>query len=137
METRTVELTLRNAPTEVSQLRDAIDRCAAELSVPARAVFQLQVAIDELVSNVIGHAWPGGGSHQFLVRVIVSSQGARVEVIDDGIAFDSGTAADAAHPSADRHQIGGRGLGLLAQLVDRIEYARIDNRNHTTVHKHW
>jgi serine/threonine-protein kinase RsbW len=137
VETRTVELILRNALSEVSQLRDAVDDCAAELAIPAWALFQLQVALDELVSNVIGHAWPTGGSHQFTVRVIVSPRQAKVEVIDDGVAFDPRTAASAAQAAPEPRTIGGRGLRMLRQLVDRIDYARIDNRNYTTLHKHW
>jgi serine/threonine-protein kinase RsbW len=138
VETRTVELTLRNELSDVGPLRDAVDRCAAELAIPARSLFQLQVALDELVSNVIGYAWPQGGVHRFLVSVTLWPKAAKIDVIDDGVAFDPRPAASEAAPATERpHTIGGRGLGMLGQLVDRIDYARIDNRNHTTLHKNW
>jgi anti-sigma regulatory factor (Ser/Thr protein kinase) len=135
-QTRTIELTMRNELAEMAQLRDTVDRCAAELAMPAKALFQLQVALDELVSNVIRYAWPSGGSHQFLVRVTLGPCAAKVEVIDDGVSFDPRRSAPQA-PSEGKLSIGGRGITMLRTLVDGIDYARIDNRNHTTLHKHW
>lgn len=135
--TRTFELTLRNELADMAQLRDAVDRCAAELALPAKALFQLQVALDELVSNVIRYAWLPGGSHQFLVRVTLEPNTAKVEVVDDGVSFDPRSAPAAQPPPGGKLSVGGRGIAMLRSLVDRIDYARIGNRNHTTLHKHW
>ena len=137
-QTRTVQLTMRNELSEIGQLRDAVDRFAGELEIPSGSVIQLQVALDELVSNVIRHAWPPGGTHQFVVRVTLWPKAAKVEVIDDGIFFDPRRAAAARQPPRnDKRQIGGRGLMMMETLVDSIDYARIGNRNHTTLNKHW
>ena len=137
-QTRTVHLTMRNELSEIGQLRDAVDRFAGELEIPPGSVIQLQVALDELVSNVIRYAWPPGGSHQFLVRVTLWPKAAKVEVIDDGVSFDPTRMPAARAPlQNEKRQIGGRGLTMMKTLVDRIDYARVDNRNHTTLNKHW
>jgi anti-sigma regulatory factor (Ser/Thr protein kinase) len=137
-ETRTIRLTVRNELSEIGQLRDALDRHAEELAMPADSLAQLQVAVDELVSNVIRHAWPPGGSHRFVVSMTLSAGTARIDVIDDGVSFDPRRAPVPMPPgSASKRTIGGRGLMMLPTLVDRVDYVRVGNQNHTTLHKHW
>jgi serine/threonine-protein kinase RsbW len=137
-QTRTIQLTMRNELADMAQLRDAVDRCAAELAMPPKPLFQLQVALDELVSNVIRYAWPPGGAHQFQVRVTLSPKDAKIEVIDDGVSFDPRRSSPGGAPPPDgRLPIGGRGIMMLKSLVDGIDYARVGNHNHTTLHKHW
>src|SRR5947209_7475701 len=138
LETRTVQLVIRNELSEIAQIRDAVDRVAGELSVPIRSLNQLQIALDEVVSNVIRHAWPSGGTHQFIVRVTLEPTAAKVEVVDDGMSFDPRrTSHPGETPTNQQPAIGGRGILMLKNLVDSIDYARVDGRNHTTLKKHW
>jgi anti-sigma regulatory factor (Ser/Thr protein kinase) len=136
-DTRTIRLTVRNELSEIAQLRDALDRHAEELAMPPDSLAQLQVAVDELVSNVIRHAWPPGGSHELVVSMTLSARAARIEVIDDGVSFDPRRAPVPVPRSGSKRTIGGRGLLMLPTLVDRIDYVRAGDRNHTTLHKHW
>ena len=138
LETRTVQLTIHNELSEVAQLRDAVDRLAEELKVPTRSLIQLQVALDEVVSNVIQYAWPSGGTHAFLVRVTLGPTAAKVEVVDDGMSFDPRQAPDPREaPEGRQPAVGGRGISMLKNLVDSIDYARVDGCNHTTLKKNW
>jgi anti-sigma regulatory factor (Ser/Thr protein kinase) len=138
LETRTVQLTIHNELSEVAQLRDAVDRLAEELKVPTRSLIQLQVALDEVVSNVIQYAWPSGGTHEFLVRVTLGPTAAKVEVVDDGMSFDPRQAPDPREaPEGRQPAVGGRGISMLKNLVDSIDYARVDGCNHTTLKKNW
>jgi serine/threonine-protein kinase RsbW len=138
LSTRTVQLTIHNELSEIAQVRDAVDRLADELKVPARAVIQLQVALDEVVSNIIQYAWPAGGIHEFLVRVTLEPTAAKIEVVDDGMSFDPRGAPEPREREPNEQlAIGGRGIPMLKKLVDSIDYARVDGCNHTTLKKHW
>jgi anti-sigma regulatory factor (Ser/Thr protein kinase) len=60
----------------------------------------------------------------------------RIEVIDDGQAFDPRTApSPRTHVAPRRARPGGIGIHLVRQLVDEIAYQRADNRNHVVVTK--
>jgi hypothetical protein len=50
---RTTEIVIRNDMPELVNLRDSLERIGAELGVPSQALTQLQVALDEIASNVI------------------------------------------------------------------------------------
>ncbi len=57
---RSVDLEIHNDLSEIAVVRDTLDRLGSELEVPSRALMQLQVALDEIVSNVVKYSWPDG-----------------------------------------------------------------------------
>jgi serine/threonine-protein kinase RsbW len=134
--TRSVELVIRNDPMEIAVVRDALDRLGKELQVPTRALTQLQVALDEIVSNVVKYSWPDGGVHQLMVRILVDATGISLDVFDDGQPFDPRHAPEpAARPAGRRPRPGGVGVQMVKKLVDDLAYERTDGRNHTRLTK--
>jgi anti-sigma regulatory factor (Ser/Thr protein kinase) len=133
---RSIEVTLRNNPADISVIRSALDRFGAEERIPGKVLIEMQVVLDEIVSNVIKYAWPGGGSHDFLVRLSIDHTTVGVEVIDDGQAYDPRDAPMPAPASSSRRPPpGGLGIHLIKQLVDFLEYERIDEHNRVSLKK--
>ena len=134
---RSIEIQMRNEVSESARVRDALERLGEELPIPAHVLMQLQVALDEIVSNVIKYSWSDGAKHEFLVRIIVDKETATLDIIDDGVAFDPRSAPDLdALPADRRPHLGGRGIHMVRKLVDGFDYRRIDGRNHTTLTKY-
>jgi anti-sigma regulatory factor (Ser/Thr protein kinase) len=133
---RSVELRLRNELSEIGVVRDTLDSLGSEFGMPMRALMQLQVALDEVVSNVVKYSWQDGEKHEFVVRITVHSGGVDLEIFDDGQAFDPSSApAPSVPPDGQRPRPGGLGIHMVKKLVDRMSYERIDGRNHTTLSK--
>jgi anti-sigma regulatory factor (Ser/Thr protein kinase) len=127
---------IRNDVADLAALRTAIERVATEHGIPQESQFQLQIALDEMVSNVIKYAWTEAGAHEIEVRITVRDDGVEVEIIDDGRMFDPLDAPQREKPlPGQRPRPGGLGVQMTKQLVDSIGYARIGNRNHTTLTK--
>jgi len=133
---RSVELVVHNDLSEIAIVRDELDRLGSEFDVPARALMHLQVALDEIVSNVVKYSWPDGGKHQFLVRITVSATGVALDIVDDGRPFDP-RETPKPHPRLEgqRPRPGGVGVHMTKKLVDDLAYERIDGRNHTSLTK--
>jgi len=95
----------------------------------------LAVAVAEALSNAAVH---GNRLHpRHAVRVIVEvtpKQCVVVEVADLGPGFDSSQVGDPTHP-ARVLMPGGRGIFLMRQLVDRVEYNEAGNRVRLTVER--
>jgi serine/threonine-protein kinase RsbW len=132
----TTELVIRNEIGQLAILSDAMERIGSEHGIAPKTLFQLQIALDEMVSNVIKYAWPEGGSHEIGVRITVSSGQVAIEIADDGRTFDPrDVPAPPPPPPGQRPRPGGVGIHLLKQFMERIDYARVDGRNHLTMTK--
>jgi serine/threonine-protein kinase RsbW len=136
--TRVVDVTLRNEVSEIAVLRDELDRLGSQLALPAPALMQLHVALDEIVSNVIKYSWTDGGSHVLSVRIAAEAAMVSLDIVDDGRPFDPREAPAPSPPLAGRRpRPGGLGLHMVKKLVDELAYERIDGRNHTRLTKHF
>jgi anti-sigma regulatory factor (Ser/Thr protein kinase) len=131
-----VELSIRNDLAGIAAVRDRLDEIASETEIPFRVLMQLQVAMDEVLSNVVKYAWPDGGTHELRVRVTVRSDRVELDVYDDGRPYDPrATPLPEPPPEGTRRRPRGVGIHMVRQLVDRFEYERIDGCNHTTLIK--
>jgi anti-sigma regulatory factor (Ser/Thr protein kinase) len=129
---------IRNDVADLAALRTAMERIATEHGIPEESLFQLQIVLDEMVSNVIKYAWADAGAHEIEIRITVLDEGIEIEIIDDGRMFDPLDAPQPEKPlPGQRPRPGGLGVQITKQLVDSIGYARIGNRNHTTLTKLW
>src|SRR5262245_24524511 len=122
-------LELLNRLTELERLHDAVADFGRLRRVPEEALFQLQVVLEEVASNVIRHALPAG-ERRFLVRLEAAGGDLVAEVEDDGPPFDplSRPEPDLSLPPAER-PLGGLGVVLVRRLMDDVDYRRDRGRN--------
>jgi len=133
---QTTRIVIRNSIADLAAVTAAMERVGGKYGMPEKSLFQLQIALDEIVSNVIKYAWPEVGAHEIEIRIAVRDDGVEVEIIDDGRMFDPRDAPKRDKPRiGQRPRPGGVGVQMTKRLVDRISYARIGNRNHTTLTK--
>jgi serine/threonine-protein kinase RsbW len=133
-----LDLAIRNDLAELATVTDAVDRLGEQEAIPSRALIQLQVALDETLSNIIKYAWSEGGSHELRIRIAAQPGEIEVVIVDDGKPFDPRDKPPPASPSAGREpRTGGVGIHMLGQLVDRIDYERVDGCNRVTLVKQY
>ena len=122
---RSIELMPPNDTSALAVARNALDPFGAEQHIPAELVIDLQVVLDEIVSQ--GHQICMAAGRR--ARVPNSAHGrtgaVEVTVIDDGQPYDPREAPvpERAAPSC-RPQPGGRGICMTRQLVDGFDDAR-------------
>ena len=116
---RSKHLTIRNDIADLAIVRDGLGRFCMEHDISRKTIMQLQVTLDELISNVIKYAWPAGGRHELSVRMTATAKDLRIDLVDDGQAFDPRT-AQPPEGSARRRRPGGVGIHMVKQLVDDI-----------------
>jgi anti-sigma regulatory factor (Ser/Thr protein kinase) len=135
-ELRSTELTIHNDRADLSVLRDTLDRIAAENGISGKSLIELQVVLDEIISNTIKYAWPEGGAHELLVRLTVDGTVVEVEVMDDGKPYDPRNAPPPP-PAAPggTPKPGGVGVHMVKQLVDGFDYERVDGYNRVKLTK--
>lgn len=98
--------------------------CAAE-HLPDAVAWQLRVALDEIIGNIVAYGPAAGRTPTIEVSLHRGSRGVEIVVEDDGPAFDplSSPAPDLTRPLEER-QPGGLGIALVRSLMDAVRYER-------------
>lgn len=121
-------------PSSAAGVRRATDELGAfamEYRLPGGATWPLQVALDELLSNIVRHAH-GGGDEERMVEVQFGLHDGVLELMvsDDAEPFDPLAAPepDTTRPAEDK-PMDGLGIHLVRKLMDEVEYERREGRN--------
>jgi anti-sigma regulatory factor (Ser/Thr protein kinase) len=127
---------LRNDLSELERLSQGVSSWCGVNAVSAEAEYQVNLALDEIVSNVIRHGWKDGGEHQLRVSLSCVGNELTVEVEDDARPFNP---LEAPPPdltkSLEERAVGGLGIHLVRQIMDGLEYRRQDGRNFLVMKK--
>ena len=124
------QLTLQNNVRQVKQLNAFVKQVVGELQIETSLAKQLQLAIEEAVVNVMEYAYPSGETGDVTIKMASDGSVLRIQIIDAGVYFDptSKEKTDIDIPVQDR-QIGGLGILLVRELMDSINYERLNQLN--------
>lgn len=131
-----ISVSLRNDLWEIDRLAAQLEDFARTECVPSRVVLDINLALEEVLTNVINYAYPDPGDHYIVVNVTHDGSNLCVEIEDQGKPFDP-----LAFPAADttlhveERGIGGLGIHLTRKLMDGVEYRREGNKNILTLTK--
>jgi serine/threonine-protein kinase RsbW len=102
-----------------------IDRACARAALDANTAFDIRLATEEAVMNVIEHGYAGGTPGPVTLRIRHDAQQLVVTVEDDAPYFDPSTIRPA-DPDAplERRSVGGLGWHFVTQLMDQTRHER-------------
>ena len=124
------KLILLNEISEISKLAGFIEEIGEELSLQPDMVFNLNLVLEEAVSNVILYAYPDGGPQEIHLTAKVCNSALQIVLSDRGVEFDPTQVPDADITlSGEERPIGGLGVYLIRQIMNSVEYKRIDGEN--------
>lgn len=124
-------------PAELASIgivTDAVNELLDEVGCPIKAVMQIDVAIDEIMSNIALYAYDGEGSVE--VAFEADTDSATIVFSDRGRPYDplAAEAPDLGKP-LDEREPGGLGIFIVRKTMDEISYRHEDGRNVLTVRK--
>jgi serine/threonine-protein kinase RsbW len=96
--------------------RRAVAACLEEFVASAEVVNDVVMALNEACTNVLRHAFPEVVGGTYRLRAELSAHEVMVEVVDEGIGFDS-----MHHQAGDLLAVSGRGLDMLRRLMTTVE----------------
>lgn len=131
-------LTLQNDIKEVESLGTFVKQVAENLSIDKPLANKLRLAVEEAVVNVMEYAYPKGTTGNINIRATSNGHCLKFIITDSGIPFNPTEVATADTTlSAEERPIGGLGILLVRELMDSINYERIDGKNVLTLSKHY
>lgn len=127
---------LQNDISEVSRLEPFIEDIGEELELSPDVVYNLNLALEEAVSNIILYAYPGQTGKDIKVQAHTEGHSLLLTLTDAGIPFDPTKVKNAdVTLSAEERPIGGLGIFLIKSLMNEMRYEYKDGKNILTLVK--
>jgi sigma-B regulation protein RsbU (phosphoserine phosphatase) len=128
-------LSVSGAPEDVARAQRRIEAILSARDVPAPTVQDCVLATEEVLANIATHAYAGQPAGEARVEIRLLPEEIQLRFEDTGPPFNplEQPAPDLEAPIAAR-RVGGLGIFLVRQLVDRCEYVREGPANVLTVH---
>ena len=132
----TLSITLRNHLSELERLHQALYHFGKERDLPESLINTMNLALEEIVANVIEHGYEDTGDHSILIRCSIQDGQIMAEVEDDGIPFNPLTSPDPdiSGPLEDR-PVGGLGIYLIRNIMDNLDYNYFEGKNQIRLQK--
>ena len=128
---------LENRLDELQRFITTLTEFARVGGLPEEVSFSVQLAIDELFTNIVSYGYDDEESHQVEIKMSVQERELRIDLIDDAKQFDP--LHEAAQPDLDAsledRRIGGVGIHLVKTMMDEVSYKYEDSKNHLTLKK--
>lgn len=131
---QTLEISLANDLREIAGAAARIDRFCEGRALSAQIAYAVNLAIDELLTNTIANGYGDDDPHRIEIVLREEADGLVVIIVDDGVPFDP-TQAPALGASLENDAFDGLGLMLVKQMMDGVEYRRLQGCNIVTLTK--
>ena len=129
-------LTLVNDIKRVPRLNTFIDEVCEANGFDMATTMQINLAIEEAVVNVMNYAYPVGTKGDITIEARANKTEMFIIISDMGVPFDPTAKAEVDITlSAEDRSIGGLGIHLIRQIMDNINYERVDGHNILTLMK--
>ena len=130
------EMSIKNRVEELERVARFIDEIGEELSLDMELQMNLNLVMEEMVSNIIFYAYPEGV--EATIELLAECDGKELTLIlsDQGRAFDPTLKEnfDMDVNPAER-ELGGMGIFIVKNIMNQVTYQRLEGRNLLTIKK--
>ena len=116
---------------ELNEIVAAVEGMAEREKWSPELVFRVQLAIEEVVLNVMDYGYDEG-VHEFELILTSEADTLTIEVVDDGRPFDplNDVPTPDLEATVEERKVGGLGIHLVRTMMDQVNYRREQGRNH-------
>jgi anti-sigma regulatory factor (Ser/Thr protein kinase) len=123
-------ISITNENGQVAEAIGRMERFRVLNGIDEHAFAGVDLAVDEILTNVISYAFRDGDSHRIDLELDFSGEKLSIEIRDDGVPFNP---LDIPAPMLDgevgEREIGGLGMHFVRNIADEITYRREANWN--------
>ena len=131
-----LSIQLSNNRPEIRNLRNRFDIFAKDNKIPKKAIHDVQLALDEIVTNTIEYGYEDNDKHLIDIKFTFNKESLKITIIDDANPYNI---LDKENPdtslSLEDKPIGGLGIYLVKHLMTNIDYDYRDGKNHILLTK--
>lgn len=130
------EIVIKNEVEELDKLAAFVEEVASELGLGPELEMNLNLALEEVVSNVILYAYPNKEEGKVTIAAKGDVKSLVFTITDKGKEFDPTKVEEADITlSAEDRQIGGLGIYIVKNIMNEVTYQRLEGHNVLTLKK--
>ena len=130
------EIRIKNQISELERVNQFIDEIGEELGLDMELQMNLNLVMEEMVSNVIFYAYPEGTPEEIELMAECDGKELTFVLSDKGKEFDP-TLKDDADPNINpaERELGGMGIFIVKNIMNEVTYQRLEGKNLLTMKK--
>ena len=130
------EIKIKNNVGELEKVNAFIEEIGEELQLDMELLMNLNLVMEEMVSNVIFYAYPEGKTADIELTAECTGHTLTFVLSDKGREFDPTMKEDidTATDPADR-ELGGLGIYIVKNIMNEVTYQRLEGKNLLTMKK--
>lgn len=129
-----LRLTFSNQLSEIRRVGFALAEFLEEEGASRATGHRVKLVVEELIVNVIQHAFDDGQKHTALLDVRTEADGVAILVEDDGAPFDPRKAVSPPLSELlEAGKSGGLGVTIIKKVARDLSYERVDGKNRVRV----
>lgn len=127
---KTKHFVIENRVEELTHMAWKIKELAEKWKLSPALTGNINLVIEEALSNIIFYAFPDNDKHEIKLTITLSDDLLTIKITDKGISFNPLTQQqpDISLPAEER-PIGGLGIFLISQIMDKMQYTRHNDQN--------
>ena len=130
------EIIIKNEIAELERVAVFVDEVSQLLSLDSETTMNLNLALEEVVSNVILYAYPQKMGENIIIKASSDDNILVFTITDKGDEFDPTKVEDADITlAAEDREIGGLGIFIVKNIMNEVTYQRLDGKNILTLKK--
>ena len=121
---------IENKIDQLSSLAEKIEDLADEWKLSQDLTMKINLVIEEALSNIILYAFNDKDKHEIRISISIDKNNLEITIKDDGILFNPlAQKKPNINLPAEERPIGGLGIFLMSQIMDKMHYSRDKNQN--------
>ena len=130
------EICIKNKVSELEKVAQFIEEIGEELGLSMELQMNLNLVMEEMVTNVIFYAYPQ--DEEADIELLAKSDGKELTFVlsDQGKEFDPTAKEDndlSVNPA--ERELGGMGIFILKNIMNKVTYQRLEGKNLLTMTK--
>lgn len=130
------EIIITNRLDEIARVSRFIEEIALSLSMPSELVMSTDLAVAEIIVNIIEHGYPDGKTGCIEIKARITPGALTFQITDEGVVMDPFVKdAEAGEPALEELLTRGLGSFLIHRTMDEVSYHSEGGYNQLTLMK--
>ncbi len=133
-----LDITIQNRLDDIAVVASKFESFFKRHGIPAESSRQIKIACDEIINNAISYGYTDAEAHEIEISMVLTLGRIKVVVSDDAKPFNPFSLAEAdTESSITERAVGGLGIHLVRNMMNKVAYYRKDGRNIVAMIKHF